>query len=60
MMVCPLYKDIRRKYISNISWPTVNKFIRIMSTMNKTMVLNIAHFLDAAFELRTEILSNVN
>ena len=60
VMVCPLYKDLRRKYIPFSSWPTVNRFIRYMALSNKVMLLKIAHFLENAFKIRSEKIANMN
>ena len=59
-MVCPLYKDLRRKYIPFSSWPTVNRFIRYMALSNKVMLLKIAHVLENAFKIRSEKIANMN
>ena len=60
VMVCPLYKDLRRKYIPFSSWPTVNRFIRYMDLSNKVMLLKIAHFFENAFKIRSEKIANMN
>ena len=60
VMVCPLYKDLRRKYTSFSSWPTDNRFIRYMALSDKVMLLKIAHFLENAFKIRSEKIANMN
>ena len=51
MIVCPLYRDIRKKYLNPdyCSWPTLNKFENLMLSQSKNVQLNIAKYIHFAF-----------
>ena len=57
MLVCPLYQELRRQYLKPYfcSWPTLNKFDRIMSTENKKEILNLAKYVYFATKLRSDL-----
>ena len=57
MLVCPLYQELRRQYLKPYfcSWPTLNKFDRIMSTENKKEILNLAKYVYFATKLRSNL-----
>ena len=57
LLVCPLYKDLRRKYFKNYfcRWPTLNKFDDLMSNHSKSMTLSLSKYLYFAMNLRDSI-----
>ena len=57
VFVCPLYQELRRQYLKPYfcSWPTLNKFDRIMSTENKKEILNLAKYVYFATKLRSNL-----
>ena len=52
LLTCPKYKDLRNKYFRNTSWPTIDKFSRILSSENKNLQIKTAIYLQKAFERR--------
>ena len=54
LLCCPLYNDLRIKYNIRTSWPTISKYISMMSCTNVLKLKTIAHFLTEAFKLRSE------
>ncbi|XP_053386465.1 uncharacterized protein LOC128550759 [Mercenaria mercenaria] len=59
LLCCPLYVDIRRKYFGNISWPTIQKCVNILSSTYKKSMNNTAKYLKDAFERRNETLERI-
>lgn len=59
MLSCPMYRSIRNKYLRNTSWPSKRKFITLMSSKNKTSILNCAKYIKEANTLRTSTLDNL-
>lgn len=58
LLCCPFYRDLRLRYFNNISWPSLSKFYRIMSSTNKKTILNTGHFIYRAVKLRNEKLAH--
>jgi len=54
LLCCPLYNDLRIKYNIRTSWPTISKYISMMSCSNVLKLKTIANFLTEAFKLRSE------
>ena len=56
LLVCPLYKDLRKKFLKAYycSWPTINKFDNLMMTTNKTEIIKLAKYVYFAMNLRSE------
>jgi len=54
MLECPLYKDIRKRYMKEYFWkyPNIPKFIQLLTSDNKEININIAMFVQKLFELR--------
>jgi len=54
MLECPLYKDIRKRYIKKYFWkyPNIPKFIQLLTSDNKELNINIAMFVQKSFDLR--------
>ena len=60
ILTCPLYSHIRRKYLKPYycRWPTITKFKILMSTNNKSELINIAKYIYHANNLREELVSD--
>ena len=56
VFICPLYDDIRTKYINNSLTvnPTNEKLIRILSSQNMQEIYLLAVYLSKAFKRREE------
>ena len=54
VLVCPFYRDLRRKYFKNyyFSWPNVHKFNLLMQTRSPTILKKLAKYLIEAFDKR--------
>ena len=54
MLECPLYKDIRKRYIKEYfyKYPNIPIFIQLLTSDNKELNINIAMFVQKSFELR--------
>ena len=52
LLCCPKYRDTRKKYFKNISWPTLNKFDFLMSSESKNTKINIAKYIKEALSIR--------
>ena len=59
MLVCPGYKDIRKKYFKRYycHWPSLNKFDSLMMSNSAQMLLNTAKYLYYAAKHRQEVLN---
>lgn len=59
LLVCPIYKDLRRKYLKSYycSWPNLNKFDNIMSSVKKNEILNLSKYIYFANKLRNDIIN---
>jgi hypothetical protein len=57
LLVCPLYTSIRQKYLKPYynSWPTLNKFDRLMSSCNKKEIINLSKYIYFASRLRQDL-----
>ena len=53
---CPLYKDIRKKYIKRYYWqrPNMVKFIELFLSENCQIIKNLSMFINKAFKLRKD------
>ena len=56
MFLCPLYNDLRKKYMSNVKYKTIQSLIDIMQTGNVNDVYLYAKFIKDAFNLRCSLL----
>lgn len=56
---CSLYRDIRIKYHLNVSFPSLYKFGRLMSSKNSRTIRNIGKFVHYALLARQEKLDNL-
>jgi hypothetical protein len=54
LLCCPAYSNIRRQYFENRSWPTIQKFINILSCTNPRKIRNTAKFIYNAMNIRKE------
>lgn len=59
LLCCPLYSELRKSFIKHVSFPTLNKFYSIMSSGNKSRILQLCKFLDKAFALRSSVLETM-
>lgn len=55
---CPLYEELRRKYISKYFWkrPSMYKFVELINSQNASCLRKLCIFIYQAFKLRTDIL----
>jgi hypothetical protein len=59
LLCCPFYSELRKLFIRNASFPTLNKFYYIMSSNNKHRLLLISKYLDKAFDLRSNTMEQM-
>jgi hypothetical protein len=59
LLCCNRYTDLRRKYIGITSWPSLNKFIAILSSKNKRRIISLCKYLDEAFQVRLHTLQDL-
>ena len=61
LLVCPLYTDIRIKYIKRYYRTRVSmfKFLELMKTENKTMLKNLSLYVTKATEKRLTALKTL-
>ena len=59
MLCCPLYSSLRQKFLGPSSWPTIHKFINLMSTKSKKRIINVAHYIKEAMVLRKNTLETL-
>ena len=57
LLICPKYAEIRKKYLNQTSWQTIEKFTRLMSTKSKRKYTCIAKYLK---EAETARLNHIN
>ena len=57
LLVCPLYTDLRRSFLTRSSWPSVAKFINIMSSNSPRFILKLARFINSSNIARAQALS---
>jgi hypothetical protein len=57
LLVCPKYRDLRQRYFKHYFcvFPTKQKFIGLMASQNRNMLLNIGKYLLNAFKIRNPI-----
>ena len=60
LLICPLYSDIRQKYLSKYyyTWPTLNKFRMLMNTNSRVKLNKLALYIFHANKLREGKLKN--
>ena len=56
LLICPKYYELRIKYLPRVAWPTLNKYVSIMTTKNSKSLFKIAKFITEAFKLRNQII----
>ena len=61
LLVCPTYRELRKKYLSNFycRWPSKNKFIKLLNEEQISVVKKLAKFVYLANEKQTFLLQNV-
>ena len=59
LLVCPLYRDIRKKYLKHYycQWPTINKFENLMCNKSKRVILNVSKYVHFATKLRASVVT---
>ena len=59
LLVCPLYKELRRKRFKPYSchWPNLNKIDQLMLANSKQVTLSVAKFVFSAQEFRKSVLN---
>ena len=59
---CCKYTSIRKKYLDNMQWPTINKFNNLMSSKNSTgrLLVNTAKYIKDATICRNRTLKMIN
>ena len=60
LLTCPLYRQLRLKYLERASWPSLNLFQTYMSASSTKTLLKISKFIKEAFELRNYTLENIS
>lgn len=58
LLECPLYADLRKRYINKFFWtrPNMLKFIELMSTDHGKTLKQVSVFIEKAFQCRKEII----
>ena len=59
LLVCPLYGDIRRQFLTRTAWPSVAKFLNIMSAQTNSFLKKLSKFIHAANITRSEALARL-
>ena len=61
LLFCPLYKDIRKKYIKKYFWsrPSMFKFVELMKIENITALRNLSLFITRAIEIRSSAMTYI-
>lgn len=56
LLTCPFYTELRKTYLKRYyyQWPTLNKFDNLMSTSNRTIVINLAKHVYFSSRLRKQ------
>ena len=58
--ICPLYNNLRKKYIKHLDRCNNLKFIRTMNSTNETIIRELACYVYNAFKVRESYLSKMN
>jgi len=55
LLECPLYKDLRRKFVKKYYWKKTNmlKVIELITSENETVILSM--FVNKSFDLRINL-----
>ena len=59
LLVCPLYTSFRRDILTSTSWPSVAKFINIISSDSNRFLMKLAKFIKFANTVRSQDLSEL-
>ena len=59
LLTCSFYMDLRKTYLKRYyyQWPTLNKFDNLMSTTNRTIVINLANMFTLPLDNENKILA---
>lgn len=57
LLVCPLYTSLRNELLTRSAWPSMAKFINIMSSNSSSFQRKLAKFIKSANYLRSQTLS---
>ena len=52
LLICPLYEELRTKYLSQVSFGNISMFIKILSTKNVSRITELACYLFHYFNKR--------
>jgi len=57
LLECPLYKDLRKKYVKKYYWKNTNmlKFIELITSENETVIKNVSMCVNKSFDLRINV-----
>ena len=58
LLCCPKYNHLRSKYLKKryTTWPSIQKFVSVMSSKNRNAILNLGKFVNEAFKFRLQSL----
>lgn len=59
MLCCDKFRTVRRKYIGNIAWPSIQRFNSLMSSKSKNVQLNICKYIKECMKMRKEALEAI-
>lgn len=57
LLVCPRYTSLRNEFLTRSSWPSLGKFINVMSSNSSKFLKKLAKFIRSANCLRSQTLS---
>ena len=57
LLECPLYKDLRKKYVKKYYWKNTYmlKFIELITSENETVINKLSMFVNKSFDLRINL-----
>ena len=58
ILCCSKYRNLRLKHHCNVSWPNINTYNSLMTTLSKKKLYNIANYIKDAFVIRNNTLEN--
>ena len=59
LLLCTKYSSLKSKYLGNVTWPSMQNFIAIMSLTNKKKLYNLAEHSKEAMPIRTNTLDDI-
>ncbi|MES9881010.1 MAG: reverse transcriptase domain-containing protein [Sedimenticola sp.] len=55
LCICPAYSSLRRQYI-HVSWPTLDKYYRLLSTKSKRLLYKLGKYVNLAMQTRLSLI----